>query len=119
MPVDISSQYHQNHTAKVNRVVLSIIIPVYNESLSLNAFLQPLQSLRAQGCEIIVVDGGSSDDTMALAAPWVDQLQCCEPGRARQMNCGAALAGGDSPGLSYGLRTSNTGRRSIAVLPSS
>lgn len=95
MPANDNKQIDASQPVGGQSILLSIIIPVYNEADSLVTFLKPLQSLRAQGCEIIVVDGGSSDDTMALAAPWVDQLQCCEPGRARQMNCGAALAGGD------------------------
>lgn len=80
---------------KPSPILLSIIIPVYNEAETLVAFLQPLQSLRAQGCEIIVVDGGSRDDSVSLAAPWVDKVQCSDSGRARQMNCGAALASGN------------------------
>ena len=42
-----------------------------------------------------MVDGGSCDETMALARPLSDQVISSECGRARQMNRGAALASGD------------------------
>ena len=45
--------------------------------------------------ELIVVDGGSTDDSVSLARPHCDQLLQSAPGRARQMNCGAAAASGD------------------------
>ena len=71
---------------------LSIIIPVLNEAATLTATLSALQSLRAAGHEVIVVDGGSHDASMTLAEPWVDQVIRTERGRARQMNAGAAIA---------------------------
>jgi rSAM/selenodomain-associated transferase 2 len=57
--------------------------------------LSDLASLRAAGAELIVVDGGSSDDTCALAQGRVDLLLESESGRALQMNAGAALAHGE------------------------
>lgn len=71
---------------------LSIIIPMLNEAASIQATLARLQSLRASGIEIIVVDGGSQDHSVALASPLADTLLACEPGRARQMNLGAKHA---------------------------
>ncbi len=74
---------------------LSIIIPVLNEARSLQAHLPLLQSARAAGHELILVDGGSTDDGPALAAPLVDKLVRSPAGRAAQMNAGAAQASGD------------------------
>lgn len=74
---------------------LSIIIPCLNEAVVIKPLLQSLQGLRAQGHEVILVDGGSSDDTQALAGPLVDRLLASERGRARQMNAGARVATGD------------------------
>lgn len=73
---------------------ISIIIPALNESSSIRATLNPLQTLRKKGHEIILVDGGSSDDTMKLSRPLVDLLLSSQPGRARQMNAGARKARG-------------------------
>lgn len=74
---------------------LSIIIPTLNEAAVIVPALTGLQSVRAAGHEVIVVDGGSTDATCSLAAPFADQLLHSERGRARQMNCGAAAARGE------------------------
>jgi rSAM/selenodomain-associated transferase 2 len=74
---------------------LSIIIPVLNEAANIAAALQALGPLRAGGVELIVVDGGSADDTAALARPLADFVIASARGRATQMNAGAALARGD------------------------
>jgi rSAM/selenodomain-associated transferase 2 len=77
-------------------MILSIIIPVLNESPLIGDCLASLQELRRRGHEVIVVDGGSIDDTGELAAPLSDRCLVSErPGRAAQMNRGAAAASGD------------------------
>ncbi|GMQ88969.1 MAG: TIGR04283 family arsenosugar biosynthesis glycosyltransferase [Gammaproteobacteria bacterium] len=73
---------------------LSIIIPVLDEAECIVALLQQLQPLRARGHEVILVDGGSKDETVALAESLVDQLLIAPAGRARQMNAGADAANG-------------------------
>ncbi len=73
---------------------LSIIIPMLNEAADIQATLTRLQLLRASGVELIVVDGGSTDASVALAAPLADTVLKSEPGRARQMNLGAQHARG-------------------------
>jgi rSAM/selenodomain-associated transferase 2 len=74
---------------------LSIVVPTLNEAAGIVATLQALAPLRARGHELIVVDGGSTDATAALAAPLADVVVFAEPGRAAQMNAGAALAQGE------------------------
>lgn len=74
---------------------LSIIIPVLNEAECLQASLGALQPLRQQGCEVIVVDGGSRDDSVAIAQAWADVTLPSPAGRALQMNAGAKVAQGD------------------------
>ena len=76
--------------------LLSIIVPVLNESAGIVASLGALAPLRARGAEVIVVDGGSADDTAALAAPLADRIVTSPRGRATQMNAGAAIARGDA-----------------------
>ena len=73
---------------------LSIIIPTLNEAGCIGQLLGQLQALRAEGHELILVDGGSGDETVALAAGLVDQLLSAPAGRARQMNVGAQAARG-------------------------
>jgi rSAM/selenodomain-associated transferase 2 len=74
---------------------LSIVVPVRNEAAGIVFHLQQLSPLRRRSHEVIVVDGSSSDGTAALAAPWADHVVHSSPGRARQMNTGAAQAHGD------------------------
>ena len=74
---------------------VSIIVPARNEARRIVATLAPLQSLRAAGHEVIVVDGGSTDATLALATPLSDRAFVAPQGRARQMNAGARVASGD------------------------
>lgn len=74
---------------------ITVIVPVLNESSSACPALRALSPLRAAGHEVIVVDGGSSDDTIACCQPWADQVLSSDRGRARQMNAGAAQAAGD------------------------
>ena len=74
---------------------LSIIVPVLNEEAGIAAMLQSLSELRARGAEVIVVDGGSRDRTVALSQPLCDRLIVAPRGRAAQMNAGAAVARGD------------------------
>ncbi|MDP1708062.1 MAG: TIGR04283 family arsenosugar biosynthesis glycosyltransferase [Gammaproteobacteria bacterium] len=73
---------------------LSIIVPTLNEAGGIVATLQPLQPLRRRGHEVILADGGSTDTTVLLAEPWVDQTTHSHCGRALQMNTGAQAAHG-------------------------
>jgi len=74
---------------------LSIIIPVLNEAQCIACSLQALAPLRARGVQVIVVDGGSQDDTVVQASPLADLVINGPKGRARQMNAGAAQATAD------------------------
>jgi len=78
----------------MSEILLSVIVPVRNESSRCVPLLTQLQPLRSNGCEVIVVDGQSSDDTEYCVLPLVDQLLEGEVGRAKQMNTGAAKANG-------------------------
>jgi rSAM/selenodomain-associated transferase 2 len=68
---------------------LAIIIPVLNEARGIEAALAQLADLRARGARVIVVDGGSGDDTVRRAAPLADRVIQAPRGRALQMNAGA------------------------------
>ena len=73
---------------------LSVIVPTVNEAALIAGFLAHLRE-RIPGAEIIVVDGGSNDQTAALATPRADRVLQSPRGRARQMNAGAAAASGE------------------------
>lgn len=70
-------------------MTLRIVIPVLNEGEGLAARLRALQPLRARGAELVVVDGGSTDSTWAIARALADRVLLAPRGRAAQMNAGA------------------------------
>lgn len=76
------------------RMPLSVIIPTLNEAAQLPRTLQSVVT-QDHACEIIVVDGGSTDGTRALASDAACLLEAPR-GRARQMNAGARVATGEA-----------------------
>lgn len=75
---------------------VSIIIPTLNEADGLGRLLLHLTLLNPPAKEVIVVDGGSEDATVAIAQQSTATLiQTEQSGRALQMNLGAAQATGD------------------------
>jgi len=74
--------------------LMSIIIPVLNEEQALPITLESLQYLRRQGVEIIVVDGGSTDETCRIAEQYADKVVSVKAGRANQLNKGAEVSQG-------------------------
>jgi rSAM/selenodomain-associated transferase 2 len=72
---------------------ISVIIPVLNEAERIaGAIASTTPSIHT---EVIVVDGGSTDDTVALVQELGIQVLSSPPGRAAQMNIGAAAATGE------------------------
>ena len=74
---------------------ISIVVPTLNEAESITPTLERVQPLRDRGHEVVVVDGGSTDDTIRLAASFADRVIAAPRGRARQMNAGAAATAGE------------------------
>ena len=70
---------------------LSIIIPTLNEASRIESLLSQLSN---ENVELIVVDGGSDDQTVQRASVHAKLIHSSE-GRALQMNTGAAIASGD------------------------
>lgn len=73
---------------------LSIIVPTLNEGAQLAGQLAALDALRARGAELLMVDGGSSDNTADVAARCGATVLFAPRGRALQMNAGAAASQG-------------------------
>jgi rSAM/selenodomain-associated transferase 2 len=72
---------------------ISIIMPVLNESANLQRVIESTQP--SDNIEVIVVDGGSTDDTCRVAVELGVKVIASPAGRSKQMNLGAAAATGD------------------------
>jgi len=73
---------------------LSVIIPTLNEADTIAQTLE--RPLKTDGVEVIVVDGGSVDDTVVIAKSLGATILKTERGRACQMNHGSAAASADT-----------------------
>ena len=76
-------------------VRLSVVMPVLNEAQGIAAALKALAPLIKRGAQVIVADGGSSDNTVALAEAGGAAVIRSLRGRALQMNAGARQASGE------------------------
>ncbi|MGH3767827.1 MAG: TIGR04283 family arsenosugar biosynthesis glycosyltransferase [Pseudonocardiaceae bacterium] len=72
---------------------MSIVVPTLNEAARIEPCLRRLCS-DFPDCELVVVDGGSTDGTIDLAARHAATVRSAA-GRATQMNAGAAVSSGD------------------------
>jgi len=76
------------------KTLISIIIPTLNEGENLEEFLAVLPE--APDVEIIVADGGSSDDTLKIATRFPHVQTITSPrGRGCQLNAGALASRGE------------------------
>ncbi|MGD9230170.1 MAG: TIGR04283 family arsenosugar biosynthesis glycosyltransferase [Desulfobacterales bacterium] len=83
---------HTNPTVfNPNRI--SIIIPAINEAHNISKTIESIGP--GDKKEVIVIDGGSNDDTVSIAKSLGARVFTSTPPRARQMNRGAAQAAGD------------------------
>lgn len=74
--------------------MISIIMPIYNEEAILEKTLRII-ARQLNGNELIVVDGGSSDNSLSIARRYANRVIISSKGRASQMNSGARLANGN------------------------
>lgn len=86
---------------------VSIIIPVLNEADNLPLLLDNINKLNPNPQQVILVDGGSNDDSIGIIRSFINELMLdsdrkvdwqmteSKAGRALQMNTGAALAAGE------------------------
>jgi hypothetical protein len=71
---------------------ISVIVPAINEAQSIAQAMR--SACAAPDVEVIVVDGGSHDETPKIARAMGARVVSAPAGRARQMNVGAASARG-------------------------
>jgi len=82
--------------ASETKPALGIVIPALNAAPGLLATLAALEPGRACfDLDIVVVDGGSDDDTVAVAQAGGARVVSSEPGRGLQLHTGAAAVAGE------------------------
>lgn len=102
----LDRRYRRVEHGDANReaIAISIVIPMLNEATVLARTLRCVSMLRPLPQEVILVDGGSDDDTVAiakevcstaLASISTQILSTTTRGRGIQMNQGAKAASGD------------------------
>ncbi len=75
--------------------MISIVVPMLDEAQALPTLLAHLAPLRDRGCEVLLVDGGSRDDSIDIGERAGFVVLRAARGRARQMNAGAHAAHGE------------------------
>jgi rSAM/selenodomain-associated transferase 2 len=75
--------------------MISVIIPTYNEAQNIQSTIEKLNDCKSSDIEIIVVDGGSQDETVSIVTQCNVKVLQSNPSRAVQMNAGATIAQGD------------------------
>ncbi|HLA34092.1 MAG TPA: glycosyltransferase [Rhodocyclaceae bacterium] len=85
----------------MNSPTLSIVIPVYNVAAVLPACLDALQAQSRAPDEIIAIDDGATDDSLAVLQHYAQRMSCLKivaqanQGRSKARNLGLSLATGD------------------------
>jgi rSAM/selenodomain-associated transferase 2/rSAM/selenodomain-associated transferase 1 len=92
-PADLPAWQRLARAEEAEPPRISVIIPALNEAPVILPTVEAAQ--QGQPHQILVVDGGSSDATIALARNVGASVLTSQPGRARQMNAGAAAATGN------------------------
>ena len=94
-PEDLSVWYHASdlEPPATEKKLISVIIPTLNEAKTIESTISNLKNNRQT--EIIVVDGGSQDETPEIARSLGAGVLTSVPPKAAQMNAGAAEATGD------------------------
>ena len=78
---------------KESNAMVSVVIAAYNEEKVIGATLKELTAEKS--CEVIVVDGQSTDKTAEIASEFPVRLLSAEKNRAHQYNVGAQESKGD------------------------
>mgnify|MGYP002628067830 FL=1 len=74
---------------------VALVIPVLDEAKALPALVERLAVLDPAPIDILMVDGGSGDNSVAIAEAAGWRVITAERGRARQINAGVSEARGD------------------------
>ena len=90
----LSPRPYERRPTEGRRALISVVIPTLNAAVRLGACLEALAGPAMDGMvrQVIVVDGGSSDETLKIAEGFGAKILSAPPGRGGQMKAGAAVA---------------------------
>ncbi|MDF1535268.1 MAG: TIGR04283 family arsenosugar biosynthesis glycosyltransferase [bacterium] len=91
-PFEASPKYPVPSTQESKPQAISVIIPTLNEEERIGELLVALED---EGVEVVVADGGSTDNTVSICEEAGVRVEVSPRGRAEQMNAGAEAASGD------------------------
>ena len=74
---------------KLQKADIAVVVPTRNSGLTLRTCLESIRQQR-QPCTLVVVDNGSTDETVSIAHEFADVILTCGPERSAQRNAGAA-----------------------------
>jgi glycosyltransferase involved in cell wall biosynthesis len=75
--------------------LVSVIVPTYNSSATLEACLQSIKAQSYTNIEVVVVDNNSKDDTKAVALKFTENVHNKGPERSAQRNYAVSIAKGE------------------------
>jgi glycosyltransferase involved in cell wall biosynthesis len=97
---------------------LALIVPTLDRASTIEASLRALAPMRQRGHRVIVVDGGSRDDSPVRARPLADRVVLAPRGWAWQVNAGGRAPEGEAADalvfLPEGIRLPAEADRTIA-----
>lgn len=79
-------------TGDIDAGGVTVLIPMLDEAAALPRLVEALKRLDPRAAEILCVDGGSTDGSVAIAEAAGWRVIVCERGRAKQLNLGVAEA---------------------------
>jgi len=94
LPADLPGWQRIAEADEAGPIRVSVIVPALNEAERIAVAIAAARE--GQPHEIVVVDGGSADGTTERAKTAGAIVLASDPGRARQMNAGAARASGNA-----------------------
>lgn len=98
MTGDLTKRVKPDGASESRRIQVSVIVPMLNEVAILPDLLAHLTHRQAQASatvEVLLVDGGSTDDSVLVAKAAGFRVLHSARGRAQQMNTGAIQANGE------------------------
>jgi rSAM/selenodomain-associated transferase 2/rSAM/selenodomain-associated transferase 1 len=87
-----SAKNEERSSKDSEHLKISVVIPVLNEEGSIG---EVIERLKRTDVEIVIADGGSADGTVAICEDEGVRVVRSDPGRAGQMNAGAAASSGE------------------------